>query len=508
LKPVRRLPIPVVSPCRLIGAAAALAGNCGDAIFIGAIDGRVSWFPSGGQASPSAHGFTTNIAMDSIRPPLTVSLLVNEQSSVTLRPNAVFAVTWSSSNASACAGSIQIGNSQTKPWEGITPNSSGSARGSAPVDGVIYTLTCSGFDGQLITRTAKVLITAPPELTQLPDPPGAPVGDVRREMEPFYAAAGPDVVGWLSDDSLGVYLYGSQATAVLQGTGSIIGESIVGHQNIPCNSVAFLDDLGVILVAGQSNAGNSAQADADGKFYASSSPVYNLNIDDAKCYIAKAPLLGANGGAQSFALPLADDLIKAGVFKAILLVPIAVSGSFIEQWRPSANFLFKRFETAISDLRNIGLQPSLILWHQGESNAGSYICSDTLDGEPLTVTPAIALAGTLNWMQSFFEIVARIRGLRVDAPIFVAVATSSGNPTISREIQLAQTKVTDPAWGIYPGPNTDAMEFSLRRSDDQCHFSSEGNIAHAQLWSDILQRYVASHSLPPSVIAKSQSQSA
>jgi hypothetical protein len=437
--------------------------------------------------------------MKSIQP-LTVSLLVNGQSSVTLRPNAVFTITWSSFNASSCAGSIQIGKSEPRPWEGITPNSSGASGGSAPVDGVIYTLTCIGSDGQSITRTARVLTTALQAFAKFPDPPSAPVGDVSREMEPFYAAAGPDAVAWLSGDLLGRYLYGSQAPTVLHGAGSIIGESTEGRQSVSSSSVASLDGLGVILVAGQSNAANSAEADADGKYYTSSSPVYNLNIDDTKCYIAKAPLLGTNGGEQAFALPLADGLIEAGIFKAVLLVPIAVSGSFIEQWRPSADFLFKRFDTAINELRNIGLQPSLILWHQGESNAGAYLNSATLDGTPLTITPAVELAGTLNWMQSFLEIVGRIRELQIDAPVFVAVATLSGNTTISHEIQLAQMKVTDPAWGIYPGPNTDAMEPALRRDDDHCHFSSEGNIAHAQMWSNILRRYVASHSLPPSAL--------
>lgn len=434
--------------------------------------------------------------------PLNVSLLIDEQSSVTVVPNSPYTVTWSSSNASSCAGSIETGTSSPSTWRIITPNSGGSSHDSASSDGVIYTLTCLGVDGQSITQTAKVLVAAPPTAAQWPEPPGAPLGDVRREMEPFFAVAGLDAVTWLSGDLLGRYLYGPQAPEILHGSGRIRGPSSVGRQRISCSYVASLDGLGVILVAGQSNAANNAQADADGKFYATGSPVYNLSIDDSRCYLAKEPLLGTNGDGQSFALPLADDLIRAGVFKAVLLVPIAVGSTYIEQWRPSANYLFARFDAAIRDLKDVGLQPSLILWHQGEGNGGRYINNDRPDGTPLTITSSIATAGTLSWMQSFFELVARIRELGAGAPIFVAVATSCGDPATSPEIQLAQTKVTDSAWGIYAGPNTDAIKFSLRRSDDHCHFSSEGNVAHAQAWLEKLEKYVASHPLPSPVLQR------
>ena len=131
---------------------------------------------------------------------------------------------------------------------------------------------------------------------------------------------------------------------------------------------------------------NSASADAHGRYYATTKPVYNLNIGDGKCYVAENPILGADAALdasqrpidQSFALPLAAALIEGGLFTHVLLVPISVSGTLIEQWTPSPPRTpgaphFKRFVAAIEHLKHAGLAPTFVLWHQGEGNSGPLV---------------------------------------------------------------------------------------------------------------------------------------
>ncbi|MBI5458086.1 IPT/TIG domain-containing protein [Candidatus Kaiserbacteria bacterium] len=332
-------------------------------------------------------------------------------------------------------------------------------------------------------------------------PPG--VLSVDGEMAPYISAAGSGAAAWLDGDTLGNYIYGSQTQLILHGTGQASTGDPTGHSEVSCAAIpASTNRLGVILVAGQSNAANSAQANSSGQFFTTNNPIYNLNIGDGKCYSAKNPLLGADGTNQAFAYPLASQFIDAGIFERVLIVPVAVSGSYIEQWigapwHTPGNQHYARIETAIQKLNALGLKPSFILWHQGEGNAGEFIHSDTPDGTPITVTEDLKYGGTLSWMRNFFRIVAGVRGMGITSvPIFVAQATSCGSAETSEVIRLAQRSVVDPVWNIFAGPDTDAIPFSYRRADDGCHFSHDGNIVHAQKWFDAIRAYLNSHPNP------------
>jgi hypothetical protein len=335
-------------------------------------------------------------------------------------------------------------------------------------------------------------------------PPG--VLSVDGEMAPYISAAGAGAAAWLEGDTLGNYIYGSQVQQILHGTGQASTGDPSGHSEVSCAAIpASTNRLGVILVAGQSNAANSAQANSSGQFFTTNNPIYNLNIGDGKCYSAKNPLLGADGTNQAFAYPLASQLIDAGIFERVLIVPVAVSGTYIEQWIPTpwhtpGNQHYARIETAIQKLNALGLKPSVILWHQGEGNAGEFIHSDTPDGTPITVTEDLKYGGTLSWMRNFFRIVAGIRGMGItNVPIFVAQATSCGSAETSEVIRLAQRSVVDPVWNIFAGPDTDAIPFSYRRLDDGCHFNYDGNIVHAQKWFDAIRAYLTANPTTPSV---------
>jgi hypothetical protein len=241
----------------------------------------------------------------------------------------------------------------------------------------------------------------------------------------------------------------------------------------------------VIFVAGQSNAANTAELDGNGRAFQTDLPVYNLNFADGKCYRAENPLLGSDGIYQGFALPLASLLIDAKVFRRILIVPISVSGTYIEEWRPGGHY-WDRFVKAVSLLKQMGLQPDFVLWHQGEGNSG-------LLKDNLTAPQIQRDALRLSYIRDFLSIVDGVRTLGVEAPIFAAVATLCGSARTSSEIRAAQLALPDVGWKIYQGPDTDEIDLSYRSPENLCHFSHRGNQLHAQKWFNVILSYLAAN---------------
>jgi hypothetical protein len=402
-------------------------------------------------------------------------------------PGADYVLEWSSSNAASCSMSY-VGAGQQGSYQ-IAPNASSSARSGLAG---WYTLKCIGRNGQSVSKTA--VVAHMPSLWPAAPPTAETVDE---KMAPFIVAAGSGTVRWLQGDTLGQFFYGSDAQTYLHRIDSAATGDPTGREEVSCNGIPRAG-LAVIIIAGQSNASNSARPDADGRYFSTARPIYNLNIGDGKCYVAKNPLLGsdamldANGKpmGQSFALPVASALIEGGHYERVLLVPIAVSGSLIEQWTPSpprtpGAAFFNRFVAAIDLLERTGLRPTFILWHQGEGNSGF----PTALNSKSSLTPDLARATTLSWMRNLFHIVAALRERGVGAPIFVAKATICGHPEPGADIRRAQASVVDPAWKIFPGPDTDAIAHDLR--PDRCHFSHKGNLVHAQKWYESLQGNMA-----------------
>jgi hypothetical protein len=248
--------------------------------------------------------------------------------------------------------------------------------------------------------------------------------------------------------------------------------------------------LAVIIVAGQSNSANTAAADADGRYFeAPHLPIFNFHIGDGRIYRARNPLLGTSddGGWQSFALPLAAMLIEAGLYDAALLATIGVGRTWVQEWVPEAHH-FHRFERAAAGITALGFAPDLVLWHQGESNAGILYEERDCTGAPLTVV--VRAAARLAYLRSLLRMVAGLRDLGIGGPVFVARATICGQGRPEPGIRQAQQDAAGASavTGIFRGPDTDALPLSGRF--DGCHFSHEGNIVHAQAWFEILRAYL------------------
>jgi hypothetical protein len=151
------------------------------------------------------------------------------------------------------------------------------------------------------------------------------------------------------------------------------------------------------------------------------------------------------------------------LFDSVVLVPIAVGGSRIEEWTTGGS-RHRRLQIAIKRATNWGLRFTHVLWHQGETNA-----RHDPDG-PL-------------YAECFMNIHGTLRRYGVDAPIYVAQATvCNGAPVES--IRTAQRSVVNPALGIFAGPDTDTI--GERDRFDGCHMAETGLVKHAELWADAL----------------------
>ncbi len=219
----------------------------------------------------------------------------------------------------------------------------------------------------------------------------------------------------------------------------------------------------VMLIFGQSNGANSGDTP-----YTPKHPVFNFNLFDGQCYMARDPLLGCTEGRGNFAGRMADMLIERGAYDRIVLAPIGIGGSRIEEWTTGGS-RHRRLQLTILRAADSGLTFTHLLWHQGESNANHGPDRDL-------------------YAQCFMNIHAALRGYGVMAPIYVAQATVCHCPPCE-PIRAAQRAVVNPALGIMAGPDTDTI--GLEDRFDDCHMAESGLIKHAAMWADILAKGAA-----------------
>jgi hypothetical protein len=210
----------------------------------------------------------------------------------------------------------------------------------------------------------------------------------------------------------------------------------------------------ILLTFGQSNAANSGDTP-----YLPRRRVFNFDLFDGRCYVAKDPLLGATENRGNFAGRLGDMLIEHGDYDSVLVAPIAVGGSRIEEWT-TGGARHRRLQIAIKRATGAGLTFTHLLWHQGETNA-------TYDPD-----------GDI-YQACFMNIHCAVRSYGVGAPIFVAQATIANGPP-NETIRRAQRAVVNSSLGILPGPDTD--QIGPEHRFDGCHMTESGLIKHAEMW--------------------------
>ena len=238
------------------------------------------------------------------------------------------------------------------------------------------------------------------------------------------------------------------------------------RQRVPCQV-----DKGtaVIVTLGQSNAANYALMR-----YTPKHDVRNFDLYNGRCYKAEDPLLGASGTLGNFAGPLGDLLIERGLYTRVLIAPIAMGGSTVEQWADEGRFN-RRILVLIRRLFDAGLTPTAILWHQGEGDSG------------------IGDSHGRQYRKNLLEVIATFRAYGISAPFFVALATKCGGyPRPGGDnIREGQASAVNPLDNVFLGPDTDTLGDEYR-DKEHCHFNAAGLLRHASMWADVLQAWTNS----------------
>jgi lysophospholipase L1-like esterase len=225
---------------------------------------------------------------------------------------------------------------------------------------------------------------------------------------------------------------------------------------VPCGDIPR-ERLMVAVAFGQSNSanfGNTPRRAGPG--------VYSFY--EGRCFRAADPMPGAGGGGGSVWTRLGDEILKSGLYSNVLFASIGVGGTSVSQWRPGG-ILHNKILATVEQLRKHRLEPTHMLWHQGEADMRRR-------------------TNTRQYREMFLEMLGGIRAGGIDAPVYVSVATRMGQKT-SPEIQKAQRGLVDVSRNILPGPDTDKLGFQYRY--DGVHFSDEGMEVYSAMWLKCLR---------------------
>lgn len=216
----------------------------------------------------------------------------------------------------------------------------------------------------------------------------------------------------------------------------------------------------VLLAIGQSNTGNHA-----GQRYASDYDAQVLNYWNGKCFKAQSPLLGTTGQQGESWTLLGNKLIQSGMAEQVILVPIGIGGTPVYRWQAGGD-LNKMMLGALAGMKQYSV--THILWHQGETDFHEQTSQEKYE---------VAFKSMLN----------AIKGVGVDAPVWVSVASKCGLGYWSTTNPVADAQKNLPNMGlnIFAGPNTDHILTQIDRYDD-CHFSGSGQEKFAQAWVDAM----------------------
>ena len=216
----------------------------------------------------------------------------------------------------------------------------------------------------------------------------------------------------------------------------------------------------VIFVAGQSNAANfgekrqtTAFGDRVVSFFAGA------------CAIAASPLLGSDSNEGESLTPMADELIRSGRFDRVVLAPVAVGGTEIARWVDGdlAPVLRQALQAVQARYR-----VTHAIWHQGEDDA------------------LIGLSAA-DYKRQFDVLLGRWRAQGMAAPVFVSVTTRCyPNWMADNPVALAQRSLPDPARGLHPGPDSDALLPAAELRDGACHHNAAGQAHLAKLLASAL----------------------
>ncbi|MBV9747295.1 MAG: hypothetical protein JO157_00625 [Acetobacteraceae bacterium] len=243
--------------------------------------------------------------------------------------------------------------------------------------------------------------------------------------------------------------------------------SYPGKTEIPCPPQD--KDTAVLLVFGQSNSAN-----LQGQRYAGIDD-HVVNFSEGRCYIASSPLLGADGRYGEPWTLLGNKLVRANLYRTVILIPAGVGGSSIRQWRAGGDLN----RMVISVIRNVKSRYTItaMLWQQG---ATDYSLGMTQD----------------EYRSGLRSLIDSIRAEGVRAPFFICTSSYQDSASWSEDnpISRAQHSLVDGV-SIFAGPDTDHDVTALDRYDG-LHFSASGQEKFTDRWVDLLREHRSAVAAP------------
>jgi hypothetical protein len=238
--------------------------------------------------------------------------------------------------------------------------------------------------------------------------------------------------------------------------------TMIGFNRLEGRAAVACSDLGtrplVVLTFGQSNAANSG----DRLLGELPTNLYNFNVVDGRCYVAKEPLLGATGDGGSTSTRLGVLLAAEDRRRNVLLAPIAVSGSSMQEWTRGGEH-YSRLSKTIGVLAQHSLSINAALWQQGESDSGT---------------------SADQYVEWFSNMLSGMRDLGYRGPVIVAHSTRChGAPHAA--VRAANEKLAAARLNVHQGPDLDAFTGPEYRYDG-CHFNERGQSASALQWQAAL----------------------
>jgi hypothetical protein len=228
----------------------------------------------------------------------------------------------------------------------------------------------------------------------------------------------------------------------------------------PCTVDSIAKPL-VLLVLGQSNAGNHGQ-DAEPPVHRQAQKAH-VFVGEG-CQSATDPLPGATGNGASIWSRLPAHLQRLGVQRPVVLAILAVDASSIAEWTDSPSALKLRLDKVLDQLGQAQLVPDFVLWQQGEADAKLG-------------------TSTVTYADAFAQLRQRIRAAGVNGPLLLARSTMCHGAD-GRLVRAALEQLAAQHQDVRLGPDTDLLAGSHRHAG--CHFSDSGLDAAALMWAQAI----------------------
>lgn len=213
-----------------------------------------------------------------------------------------------------------------------------------------------------------------------------------------------------------------------------------------------IDKAMVFVTYGQSNSTNSGQIG-----YTIKNDVFM--VSDGRIFLYQDPTLGGTGYGGSVWGRVGDLIIANTGIESVYFTNTGWGGKTVEELTHGHQFEYFTVELQ-KTLENFGRIDG-ILFHQGEfNNANIY--------------------GHNTYYETFVVFVEKVRTI-TDAPIYLSQASYCAGP-IDHKLLAIQDSLIKDIDNVFRGPNTDLLIEPKYRISDNCHFSTEGYAAYAELW--------------------------